>query len=45
MQYNYKKPIASLDGEEIFAHLPPTRCGIRVRELTDEVLDDGFGNK
>ena len=45
MQYNYKKPIASLDGEEIFAHLPPTRCGIRDRELIDEVLDDGFGNK
>ena len=34
-----------LDGEEIFAHLPPRRSGEADRRYMDEVLDDGFGNR
>ena len=35
---------AELDAEEIFSHLPPTRCGEADRCYVNEVLDAGFGN-
>ena len=38
-------PIDQLDGKEIFAHLPPNRCGEADRRYMAEVLDDGFGNR
>jgi len=34
-----------LDPEEIFSHLPPSRCGEADRRYINEVLDDGFGNR
>ena len=37
--------IKQLEAEEIFAHLPPNRCGEADRRYVDEVLEDGFGNK
>ena len=37
--------IKRLNPEEIFAHLPPNRCGEVDRRYMAEVLDDGFGNK
>jgi len=33
-----------LDAQEIFAHLPPNRCGEADRRYMNEVLDAGFGN-
>lgn len=36
--------IENLDPEEIFSHLPPTRCGQADRRYMNEVLDAGFGN-
>ncbi|MEM7539240.1 MAG: aminotransferase class I/II-fold pyridoxal phosphate-dependent enzyme, partial [Chloroflexota bacterium] len=39
------QPIETLDGPEIFQHLPPNRCGDADRAYMNEVLDDGFGNK
>lgn len=35
---------ADLSAEEIFAHLPPNRCGERDRAYMAEVLDSGFSN-
>ena len=35
---------AELNAEEIFSHLPPTRCGEADRRYMNEVLDAGFGN-
>ena len=37
--------IKRLDAADIFAHLPPNRCGRADRRYMDEVLDDGFGNR
>ncbi len=34
-----------LDPEDVFAHLPPGRCGAADRRYLDEVLSDGFGNR
>jgi perosamine synthetase len=33
-----------LDADDIFSHLPPTRCGETDRRYMEEVLDAGFGN-
>ncbi len=33
-----------LDPQEIFSHLPPTRCGETDRRYMNEVLEAGFGN-
>jgi perosamine synthetase len=38
-------PPEELDRDEIFAHLPPNRCGEADRRYMAEVLDDGFGNR
>jgi perosamine synthetase len=38
------KQAQTLDAGEIFAHLPPTRCGETDRRYVNEVLDAGFGN-
>ena len=38
-------PIDELDPDDIFPHLPPNRVGARDRELLEEVLRDGFGNR
>lgn len=38
-------PPDELDRDEIFAHLPPNRCGEADRRYMAEVLDDGFGNR
>ena len=35
----------TLDPEEIFAQLPPNRCGESDRAYMEEVLADGFGNR
>ena len=37
--------IKALDPDEIFARLPPNRCGETDRRYVEEVLADGFGNK
>ncbi len=36
--------IEHLRADEIFSHLPPTRCGEADRRYMDEVLGAGFGN-
>ena len=33
-----------LDPQQIFANLPPNRCGDSDRKYINEVLDAGFGN-
>lgn len=38
-------PPEELDRDEIFAHLPPNRCGEADRRYMAEVLNDGFGNR
>ncbi len=35
----------TLNAKEIFAQLPPNRCGEADRKYMQEVLDDGFSNK
>ncbi|WKN44207.1 DegT/DnrJ/EryC1/StrS family aminotransferase [Tunicatimonas pelagia] len=36
---------SEINAPELFAVLPPNRCGSADRAYMDEVLDDGFGNK
>jgi perosamine synthetase len=36
--------LQDLNGEEIFAHLPPSRVGEADRRYMNEILDAGFGN-
>ncbi len=45
MLSSYKAVDPQLDPKEIFAHLPPNRCGETERRYVNEVLDDGFCNK
>lgn len=39
-----KPDTQQIDAQEIFRHLPPTRCGETDRKYVNEVMDAGFGN-